>query len=159
MNKKAFTMIELVFVIVILGILAGVALPKLTVSRDDATMAKMRADVASIRSGIALQKSKYMMEGNISGWRDNIEGLVKDNFSGVIQGGIKLNNNPEKMMNGWAIIKKEEDGKNYYKACIAKKCARFKFTITDKDNAKIGEFECTTIVIEGKKVNNCNLFE
>ena len=36
MNKKAFTMIELIFVIVILGILAAVAIPKLTATRNDA---------------------------------------------------------------------------------------------------------------------------
>ncbi len=34
--KKAFTMIELVFVIVILGILASMAIPKLAATRDDA---------------------------------------------------------------------------------------------------------------------------
>ena len=34
--KKAFTMIELIFVIVILGILASVAIPKLAATRDDA---------------------------------------------------------------------------------------------------------------------------
>jgi general secretion pathway protein G len=34
--KKAFTMIELVFVIVILGILASVAIPRLSATRDDA---------------------------------------------------------------------------------------------------------------------------
>ena len=34
--QKAFTMIELVFVIVILGILASVAIPKLVATRDDA---------------------------------------------------------------------------------------------------------------------------
>ena len=36
MNKNAFTMIELIFVIVILGILAAVAIPKLAATRDDA---------------------------------------------------------------------------------------------------------------------------
>lgn len=40
MNKKAFSMIELVFVIVVLGILAGVALPRLAASRDDAEYSK-----------------------------------------------------------------------------------------------------------------------
>ena len=35
--KQAFTMIELIFVIVIIGILSAVAIPKLTASRDDAT--------------------------------------------------------------------------------------------------------------------------
>ncbi len=37
--RKAFTMIELVFVIVILGILASVAIPKLSATRDDAEVA------------------------------------------------------------------------------------------------------------------------
>jgi len=35
-KRDAFTMIELVFVIVILGILAAVAIPKLAATRDDA---------------------------------------------------------------------------------------------------------------------------
>jgi len=34
--KKAFTMVELIFVIVIIGILASVAIPKLSATRDDA---------------------------------------------------------------------------------------------------------------------------
>ena len=39
--KKAFTMIEVIFVIVIIGILAAVAIPKLALTRSDAMGAKM----------------------------------------------------------------------------------------------------------------------
>ncbi|GIT98636.1 prepilin-type N-terminal cleavage/methylation domain-containing protein [Sulfurovum sp. TSL1] len=39
-SKKAFTMIELIFVIVIIGILAAVAIPKLAATRDDAKVSK-----------------------------------------------------------------------------------------------------------------------
>ncbi len=56
-------MIELVFVIVVLGILAAVAIPRFAVTRDDAMIVKGKSQVSAIRSGIALQKSRRMLEG------------------------------------------------------------------------------------------------
>ena len=38
-KSRAFTMVELIFVIVILGILSAIAVPKLNASRDDARFA------------------------------------------------------------------------------------------------------------------------
>ena len=68
LNKKAgvtpaFTMVELVFVIVVLGVLAAVAIPKLAASRDDAVLVKGKSQISAIRSGIAMQKSKRLLEG------------------------------------------------------------------------------------------------
>ena len=54
--RKGFTMIELIFVIVIIGILAAVAIPKLTATRDDA---KVSADVASLKQVLNNLQSKY----------------------------------------------------------------------------------------------------
>ena len=67
MKKNAFTMIELVFVIVILGILAAVAIPKFAATRTDAQISKGRADVASIRSAIVTERQSRLIKGE-SAW-------------------------------------------------------------------------------------------
>ena len=58
--KRAFTMIELIFVIVILGILAVVAISKLSVTRDDAEASGAAANVAIAVMDIA---SYYTAKG------------------------------------------------------------------------------------------------
>jgi len=75
-TKKAFTMIELVFVIVILGILSSIAISKMAVTRDDAMVVKGRSQVAAIRNAIALVKSKNMMEGKATFYPTKLDNLA-----------------------------------------------------------------------------------
>ncbi|RUT50467.1 type II secretion system protein [Campylobacter fetus] len=51
--KKGFTMIELVFVIVILGILAGIAIPRLAATRDDASATKAAMEIKDVITQVA----------------------------------------------------------------------------------------------------------
>jgi len=51
--RSAFSMIELIFVIVILGVLAAVAIPKLSATRDDAKLARTSHAIATASTEIA----------------------------------------------------------------------------------------------------------
>lgn len=50
--KYAFTMIELIFIIVIIGILSSIAIPRLNVTRDDAKKVQQRANMSTCLSDI-----------------------------------------------------------------------------------------------------------
>jgi len=62
--KNGFTMIELIFVIVILGILSAVAIPKFSATRDDAYISKARSDISSIRSAIISERQTRLIKGD-----------------------------------------------------------------------------------------------
>ena len=61
--KKGFTMIELIFVIVILGVLASVAIPRLAATRDDAELSKAAANLTLAVRDIA---AYYTAQGKFS---------------------------------------------------------------------------------------------
>ena len=81
-NRKAFTMVELVFVIVVIGILTAVAIPKLAATRDDAEISKARATVASVRNAIATERQTRILRGDFTNIMSvNAGGAMFDTFS------------------------------------------------------------------------------
>ncbi len=63
MNRKGFTMVELVLVIAILGILAVSALPRFLDLSTDAHESARDGVVGAVRSGIALYRANNMVSG------------------------------------------------------------------------------------------------
>ncbi len=56
-------MVEVIFVIVVLGILAAIALPKFSGVVGDAYVSKAQSQVAAVRSGISNFRSEQLLKG------------------------------------------------------------------------------------------------
>lgn len=85
-SKSAFTMIELVFVIVIIGVLASLAVPRMAATRDDAEISKARVTVASVRNALAMERQKRILRGDFTaivavGGNTGVFGNFDDNSS------------------------------------------------------------------------------
>ena len=77
MKKQAFSLVELILVIVILGVIAAVAVPKLFGTKDVAKATTIKQDVSTITSSI---QSYYLINNKLNKLTDavNINTTVWD---------------------------------------------------------------------------------
>lgn len=64
-KRSGFTIIELIFVIVVLGILSAIALPKFIGSQKNAVIARGKSDVSAIRAAIMNERQKRLVLGQV----------------------------------------------------------------------------------------------
>jgi len=67
--KKGFSIIELIFVIAVIGILAAVAVPKLLDTRTSAVVNTVKQDISTITNAI---QSHYMLNNTITDIRESV---------------------------------------------------------------------------------------
>ena len=90
-KQKGFTLIELVVVIVILGVLAAVALPRFMNATEDAHSAAVKGTGGALAAGVALVRSQWEL--------NRVKGLASPNtnVAGFGDGSVDVNSS------GWPV--------------------------------------------------------
>lgn len=143
-KKSGFTMIELVFVIVILGVLAAVAISKFAATRTDDEISKGRADISSIRSGIVTERQARLIQGDslyISGILLNAGGA----FGGVLAYPITSSTKS----GHWATVGADTNASATYIYTIADIPVTFTYT------RATGTFTCSKVIGSANAKDYC----
>ena len=75
--RKAFTLIELIFVIVIIAVLASIAIPKLAATRDDAKISAKAQNIMIAANEIAAYAvARGHTEANLSDMSNSIASMI-----------------------------------------------------------------------------------
>ena len=140
-STKAFTMIEVVFVIVVLGILSAIAIPKFAATRVDAQISKGRADVSAIRSAIITERQSRLITGDSNYIIGTSMNDGNNLFDGVLTYPIKSKDQDGHWLKGTVTAEKV-----YYKYRIGNQYVKFAYVRSDQNvygkARKAGTFFC-----------------
>jgi len=84
-TRHGFTLVEIIIVIVIIGILATVAIPKFLELRAEAERAAVDTMVSSLESAMSIYASRQFVNGNSIGIHNPFDDLsnIPNNYKGV----------------------------------------------------------------------------
>jgi prepilin-type N-terminal cleavage/methylation domain-containing protein len=88
-TRKGFTLIELLIVVVIIGILAAIAIPKFANTKEKAYLASMKSDLRNM----ATTQESYFADNQVytSGVPSNIAGATVSLYGFVPSSGVTVN--------------------------------------------------------------------
>ena len=83
-RQQGFTLIELVIVIILLGLLAAAALPRLLSATDNAEVASLEGVAGGFSTGVSIAHAQWAADGNSSGGATSAANKVAINLDGKI---------------------------------------------------------------------------
>jgi MSHA pilin protein MshB len=83
-DDRGFTLIELVIVIILLGLLAAAALPRLLSATDEAQVASLEGVAGGFSIGVSIAHAQWAADGNTSGFVTTSADKVQINLDGKV---------------------------------------------------------------------------
>ena len=82
-SESGFTLIEMVIVIIVLGILVGIAVPKYGDFKDAANLAAAKANISSLRAAAAMYYAEQAVDAGAGAYpadTDALEALLQESL-------------------------------------------------------------------------------
>ncbi|ARN73590.1 type II secretion system protein [Oceanicoccus sagamiensis] len=83
-RSKGFTLIELVIVIILLGLLAAAALPRLLSATDEAEVASLEGVAGGFSTGVSIAHAQWAADGNVAGGSTSAAAKIAINLDGKV---------------------------------------------------------------------------
>lgn len=102
-NQNGFTLIEIIAVLVILGILAAIAVPKYIDLQKDARIKVAQSALGALQSTATMNYAQQLLNGtaNASSWMPPGTGIIVGDFTGSIEGQQQVTLTVTNGPNGW----------------------------------------------------------